>query len=525
LASPADPEWTVHRRGELREGILRDWREGLRVQIDPETLQPVTESVIQQTTMKGSRFFREADALDLVGLGIERRDQWFVQQIHIDRASTAFLDSYHGKTWGTPRLPAFGGSGTVTAEGIEGTTWQGSTTVPDAFANVLLDGANNRYQVLVTGSADADEQATLTVVGIDGGDETNLGVGATLRWESPPPGSTPSVTVLTAFRGGLDAETDAAYAKRLFDRARHKPASGNWAHIRTYARAASVSVEDAFVYTCAFHAGSELVAVVQKRGTEIGPLARIPEIGVLNAVKTALVPPASPFVPGRVHVVVLPPVAQSCNMVLLLAQPFGTATGWRDIEPFPPVGAGAIAITTLTNQQDFRVTTSGAGQLPRGASSATNLHLMVWDVATSSFHSLAVDTITDLGGGQYRVQLIEAPADHTLALGDWISPDMERRDVLGDAVNAYFDNLGPGEIINLSTDERSGRAFRNPIPSEEYPQRAGQGVLSFVGEALGTPVADSQLLSASPSTPTVPADPIDGPSLLVAGKLAVYHLE
>jgi uncharacterized phage protein gp47/JayE len=524
LAAPADREWTINRRGELREAQLRDFREGLRLQIDPETRQLFTESVIRQVTAKGSRFWTHAEAIDLLLLGVERRDEWFAQQLHIDRAGTAFLESYHSKTWDEARLPAFGGSGNAAATGIAGTTWQGSTTVPDDFAQVALDPASNRYQVLVTAVADGSGAATVTLVGIDGGDETNPAAGTILKWVSPPPGSAPELTVLATFRGGLDAETDAALAKRIIDRLRHKPASGNWSHIRSYARAASVSVEDAFVYPCAFHAGSELVAVTQKRGDAAGPLARIPEVGVLAAVTAALVPPGSVLVPGRVHVVVVPPVPQSTNLVVQLAQPLGSVAGFTDIEPFPAVnGSTACAITTVTTQLDFRITASGAGQLPQGASSATDVHVMVWVATTSSFESLAVASVTDLGAGIYRVQLVTPPA-HTLAVGDWVSPDMTRRDVLAAAVSTYFDSLGPGEVIDLATDERGSRAYRNPVPSEEYPQRAGQGVVSIVSEALGTPIADATLASVSAATPTLPIDPVLGPSLLVAGRFGVYAL-
>jgi hypothetical protein len=96
--------------------------------------------------------------------------------------------------------------------------------------------------------------------------------------------------------------------------------------------------------------------------------------------------------------------------------------------------------------------------------------------------------------------------------------------VLADAVSAYFDSLGPGEVVPLATDERGARAYRNPIPSEEAPARAGQGIITIIGEALGSALADATLASISVSNTTVPSDPILGPSLIVAGKFAVYPL-
>jgi len=527
VTTPSEREYNVYRRGENREIILRELREGLRALVDPDTGEPFTEDVLQRATAKGSRFWREAEADDLILLGVQKRDEFFAQQTRIDRAGSAWLRTYHGPLWGEQYLPAFGGSGTVTATGIPGTTWPGSTTIPDlSFAAYARDPAGNRYQVVVAGTADGGGTVELTLVGIDGGTETNIDVGTELRWVNPPPGSTDTAVVVGAkFRGGSDAETDAAFAKRLAARVRHKPGSGNWSHVRSYARALSVSVEDAFVYPCAWHAGSELVAIVQKRGDAVGPNARVPSVSVLNAVRLGLVPPSSPLLPGRVHLVVVPPQVEPSNAVVRLAQPLGSLAGWTDLEPFPPVnGTAAVAITLLTNQTDFRITASGAGLLPQGASSSTAVHLMVWDVSLSSFVALAVQTVTDLGAGVYRVQLAAPPSGHTLAVGDWISPDMARRAELSAAVTGYFDSLGPGEIIDLASDDRAGRAYRNPVPNEEYPSRAGQSIVTAITESLGSPIGDATLSSISLATPSVPSDPVLGPNLIVCGKFAAYNL-
>lgn len=524
MATPAEREFVTFRRGEIREGILREFREGLRLLPDPETGQEFTEDKLRRATMRGSRFWREADAVDLVGLGFQKRAEFLAQQTRIDRAGSGWLRNYHAPLWGETYLEAFGGSGHILASGIAGTTWQGSTTLADPFAQLALDSAGNRYQVVVTGSASGAGTASLLVLAIDGGEATNLPSGSVLRWVSPPPGSSGEATVTDDFSGGFAAETDADFAARLAARVRHKPASGNWAHFRAFAREASNAVEDAFVYPVAFHAGSVLIAVTRKRGDVTGPDARIPDINALTAVRSRLVPPGSPVVPGRVHVVVVPPVAEPTDLVVRLAQPLGSTAGWTDLSPFPPIdGTDAVAITLLDDQTHFEVTTSGAGQLPLGATSSSEVHLMVWDTSTSRFVVLAVETVEDTGAGVYAVTLATAPSK-TLAVGDWISPEMGPRNDLAEGLVAYLDSLGPGEVIDLETDDRAVRCYRNPVPSEEYPARAGQSAITFISEALGTAVADATLASISVSTPSVPADPIDGPSLIVAGRFAVYSL-
>jgi hypothetical protein len=181
-----------------------------------------------------------------------------------------------------------------------------------------------------------------------------------------------------------------------------------------------------------------------------------------------------------------------------------------------------VAITTLTTQQDFRITAQSTGLLPDGAGSSTDVHLMVWDVPTSSFLAIPVQQVTDMGGSIYRVELSAPLSGHTFAVGDWVSPDMLRRDALSAAVQNYFDGLGPGEVVSLTTDDRAGRAYRNPVPNEQSPARAGQSIVSVIAEALGSSVTDAALVSAAPAVPAVPADPITGPSLLVPGKVAVY---
>lgn len=516
----------MFRRGEVREDILRFLRNGLRALVDPTTGEPFTEDTIRRATTAGSRFYVEADAVDLVGQGVQKRDEFLAQQVRIDRAGTAFLKNYHAPQWGEEYLPATGGSGTVDATGLPGTTWIGSTTVPDAFATFATDEAGKRYQVLVSGVADGLGTATLQLIGIDGGDETNIEVGALLRWANAPPGSDPTATVSGSdFSGGGPEETDGDFANRLASRVRHKPGAGNDAQIRALARAASNAVEDAFVYPCALNAGSVLVAVVQKRLTTPGPNARVAGFGVLTAVTGAIVPPGSPTLPAQAFVVVVPDTPEPANVAVQIAQRKGNATGWADLVPFPPInGVAAIAITTLSSQVDFRVTTSGGAQLPQGAAGPlTGVSLMVWDVASSRFEALNVNTVQDLGGGQYRVILI-GPPTHTLAVGDWISPSMVRRDVLAEAVEAYFDSLGPGEVLDLTTSTLAVRAFRRPVPGEEHPSRAGQSVVTFIADALGASAADATLASITVTTPSLPSDPVLGPRRVTLGKFAVYEL-
>lgn len=530
MTSPAERQFAVFRRGEIREQILLGFREGLRQLLDPETGQAFTEDKIQRVTAPPGRFWSEADAIDIVGLGQQKRAEFLAQQTRITRAGTAWLENYHAPLWGAVRFPAAGGAGEVSATGTPGTTWLGSTTVPDTLAHFARDPAGNRYQVFVGGTAGAGGTATLTLLGIDGGAQTNPATGTLLKWEAPPSGSTPECTVTSSpgFSGGVDAETDQQFADRMAAEVRHKAASGNWAHFRAWARQASPSVEDAFVYPCALHAGSALVCVTQKRGTTLGPTARFPSLATLTAATAYLTPPASPVVPSRPFVVVVPPVGELTNMVMALALPRASPAGWTDLTPFPPLGAATTeecTITTITTQQDIEITTTaGAGQLPGGVTGPlAGVSLMVWWPLTSEFVVLDVDTVEDVGGGVYNVLLGTAPSV-TLFVGQFVGPATARHPAISEAVVAYFDSLGPGEVIDLAADVRSSRAFRRPKPSEESPSRSGQAILTVISEALGAPLADSSLAKNTVTTPTLPANVTDGPRLLAPFSVGVYHL-
>ena len=525
MTTPTERQFAIYQRGEVREIMLREMREGLRLLVDPETGASFTEDVIRRATARGSRFYRQAEAVDLVGMGHQKRDEFLAQQLRIDRSGSEFLRNFHGPFWGEGFLPAFGASGTVTATGLAGTIWTGSTTLGDPLAVKATDSAGNRYQVITSATAGAGGTASVVLVGIDGGDATNLLAGATVTWINPPSNSQPTATVAADFSGGVDAETDAEFAVRLASRVRHKPASGNWAHLRAEARAASTAVADAFIYSCALNAGTSLVVVTAKRGSATGPSARIPSLAVLAAVRSFLVPPASRVFPGRALVTVLPPVAEPSNMAVQLDMINSSTAGWTDAEPFPPInGTAAVTITTVTDQQDIEITASGAGLLPGGVSGPlSGVSLMVWNDATSEFEALDVTSVTDLGGGVYQVILGTAPSK-TLAVGDFVSPATAVHPSIAEGVTAFFDSLGTGEVLDLATSELGARAFRNPRPSEEQSPRAGQTVLRFLEDALGSVLSDSALGAVSTSTPSVPSDPIDGPSLLVAGKIGVYPL-
>lgn len=529
MTTPAEREFHLWRRGQIRdEVILAALRNGLAELVDPETGQTFSEERIRVATQPGSRDYIEADAIDVLGMSWQARAKFLAAQVVTpQRANRDFLRKVWMPLYGLTPLPGQGGRGTVNWKADPGTPFLGSTEVPDPTgqAHTLRDAARNEYQVVVGGTVGAGGTIELTVEGVSTGPVTNLAPGTKLTAVNKPLAAEPTALVATQFTDGVDPETDAEAIDRLIDRIRRKPGSGNGAHFRSWARDASTLVQTAFVYSTALHAGSTLVTPLAKRGTNEGPLARIPSASLISTVRAFIVPPGSRIVPGRVHVLVIAPTSVSSDVVLRLGMRRNSAGGWADLNPWPGFAAAAAAVSTVTSQTDFVINSDTT--LPGGVSSLSGSsapRLMMWDKATSQLEVLAVSSVDDSpGGGDYRVQLSAAPAK-TIAVGNHISPETALRTQIREAVETYFDDLGPGEVIDLATDVRADRAFRFPETREENPAEAGQAVLTPLIDALRFAVSNVQMAAMSVTDPGLPSDPSEGPRLITLGHLAVYDL-
>jgi len=536
MTAPDERRFQVYPRGYVRDNVLLQvFRNHLRSLTNPDTGAAFTEDEIARATQPGSRFYIEADAIDVLGQMWQRRGAWFADQVRPTRANTAFLEGYHGELWlgSNPRLAATGGSGAVSAPASAGSVFPGSSTVPDptGTAATATDPNGYRYQVLETVTTPAGGVATLQMQAIDTGDATNIALDTVLTWSTNQPvGAEPtaSVSESPAFAGGYDEETDSELGARIERRIRHRPAGGNAAHFCAWAERASVSVEAAFVYPCAFHAGSVLVAVLQKRGATEGPTARTTVgVAVLAAVTGYLVPPASPVVPERAYVLVTACNPQTSDLVLRAALTEGATGGWADVDPWPAysVTYPEVIVTGVASQQEFTVA-AVAGSLPGGAGSLSGTdapQLMLWDATTSRWKQLDVTSVTDDGGDQFTIVLGTAP-DMTIATDCRLSPYTDRLDVLAESIEAYFDELGPGEVVDLDTDPRAPRAARYPRATNYYSSRAGQVMLARMIEALGGATADVELTSISRSEPDLPGDISDGPNIVVLGNVSIFPL-
>lgn len=502
----------LFRRGELRDELLSYFRNGLRLLINPNTGVAYSEDEIAVATSELTNWYAEADAVDLVLMAKQARALWMADQVWPDRAADEWLFNRHGKMWDMTRLPPTGGSGNATGPVVPGSTFSGSTLLPDDAADYVTDPSGKRYQVLFTTVASS---ATLTLAfkAIDTGRETNIPAGTKLTWRRGPLDAQPFI-VDERFKGGAPIETAAEFAKRLNARRQRRQGAGNRRMIRSIGLDVDSSVGGVFVYPCAYHAGSMHVAVLGKRGTETGPDAVLPSVGAVALVASALTPPGTRELPAQPFVVVTAARAQSTDVGLNV----DLGSGWIDGAPWPvPTGAPIPAVGTVTDQTHFTITTDVEVASPQASAPA----LMAWDVASSRWERLKVASVSYVSDGVFNC-VLTAPPNMLLAPGIAVSPASRRADAIARAVELYFDSLGPGELVS---DERIARAARFPSPGLDAPysfaaSEAGAWIKESLGPAVG-PLGISSLTAAT-VTPAIPTDTAAGPYKLTLGRLGIY---
>jgi hypothetical protein len=528
--TPPDREFQVLRSGFVRDNvILASFREGLRARVNPETGAAFTDEEIQRATRPGTRFYVEAQAIDDYGQQDQRGALYLADQIRIDRSTGKWLLDVHGKLWNVTPLPASGGSGPVRITATPGTIIRGSTTLGDPNAHAARDPAGNLYQVFTPGVAGAGSTVTLTMAAVSTGSGTNPTRLTTLVWTNRDPNMAATAIIDDQFSGGTDAETEAEYADRIASIVAFKPGAGNNGHFRAWARESTNAVKDGFIYPCALHNGSTIAAILQKRGSAVGPLARIPSPVTLATAVAYLTPPTSPVVPEGRFVITVPPASEPVDLVMRLTLPRSSNIGWKDAQPFPAYHATTPVISNVVSQTHFSIASLGDATLP-GMPALSSLpaagvpapKFMIWNVAKSLWVELSVATITDLGGNVFDVVLLTQP-DFTLTAGMFVSPATSRAGFIAQTLTEYFDERGPGDFFDTDVDARGARCLRFPDVNE-YPTDVGATVVTAVLEALQGAASNGVASYLSQTTPSFQPSPQLGPKMLTLGRVAILDL-
>jgi hypothetical protein len=236
-------------------------------------------------------------------------------------------------------------------------------------------------------------------------------------------------------------------------------------------------------------------------------------------------------VPSDVFVRVIAPNEQSSDVVLQISMGIGASGGWYDRIPWPNPAAtepAAVVVSSVASQTEFDVTVETTDYLPGQTGDDTTLSgddcpaIMIWNNTKSRFERLIVLEVRK-EDTTVTITLSAAPTT-TITTGMHISPFTENLDTIAEAAEAYFDELGPGELFDPDTDPRGKRAKRFPPTNEKYPARAGQAIVTRVVDALGNVAPDAYLVSMSETDPDYPTEVADGPSMIVLGHLTVFPL-
>lgn len=533
ITAPTTREFTALRRGYARELILDYFRLGLLSVVNPDTGEAFTADEVARATSQGSRWYNEANAIDDLQQGQERKAMFLAQQGNPLTASTWWLEH----VWGPMLAPegrqsAGRAGGYLTVRAPSGTSIVGSTTVPDETAYWGYVGAV-RVQVLVTSTVPSSGVATVSAVAIDAGTQGNFaGDGEVLTWSNRDPAMAPTATIDSEWSGGTATETDYEFAVRMVDSLAYKQGGGNDAQQRAWARRATLSVLEAFIYPCYSRANSFLVAVTQKRGTAVGPEALQPSEATLAEVTAQMVPPGAPDQPAIPMVVVTGFEAEPCDLAVHLAMAVGSSDGFYDAVPWPSHDDGPADLpprVTIQGADYIRITAENEATLPGQSALATITEdfpaMVYWDEATSAWYDMpAIVSIEDLGSNVFEISF-GTSLPSTLHFGAYVCPKFNPNSAIAaaKALQDYFDGLGPGELF-APTDIRSGRCLRFPPATDLSPWRAGTELGTVVREAIGGVASSSTVPYMSTTVPSYQTHFSDGPCKLTLGQVGIYPL-
>lgn len=156
---------------------------------------------------------------------------------------------------------ARGGAGT--ASGSPGTLIPAGYTLADENTGTVL------VSLVATVTLDAGGSGSCEFVALTPGAAGNLAVGTKLRWQTPPGGLSPLVTLTTALVDGYEEESDLELLTRIILRLQNPPRGGTahdwreWAETATDTAGRLVGISRAYVFKVRNGAGSVDVVITQ----------------------------------------------------------------------------------------------------------------------------------------------------------------------------------------------------------------------------------------------------------------------
>ena len=356
-------------------------------------------------------------------------------------------------------LPAVGASGEVIAV----TSGGGATVLAGTLATHEATGL--RYQCTETDLYFTDDR--IPVQCVDTGPNTNLPVGSTLKWTSPPAGLSQNSLVGAdgqgnGLTGGRSEESRTELIQRISNALANPPVAGNAAeYVKKALETPGVAVQQPFTYPCILGPGTiGLTFTLRPEGSGAN---RIPSAPQRAAVKA--------------HVIGQMPTDDSIFDVALVSEPTticyrvrwraGTV-GWKDATPWPAYETNRVTVAAAPapTPTTFRLETTGAPGNPQVGQT-----IAMYDAENKTFRAKRIATVTGTGPWDITCDTTNTASDtsFTPTAGVVVCPWSDLLSTLVEPTIASFDGLGPGEQIASYYDTGGQRQRRDPFSPNSYP--------------------------------------------------------
>lgn len=423
----------------------------------------------------------------------------------------------------TPESPT-GASGNV--------TFVTSTATLVPIDSRLLDEIGQVYKVTVGGTYnDGDE---IPIVGVSTGKATDHDTGDILQWVDQPAFADNTVTVAApGLIGGADQDDDEASRSLLYSHVRNPAGGGNWSQVIQWAKAASASVQSAFVYP-ALEGPATLGLCL------LGQLTYDPGNGFTREVSETVRAAVHDYVAAQLdankHVFLrtqTPKDADSAaidtNVSIGLSLPASTGAGgpgggWVDAIPWPVLLGSAkyVRVETVTDSTHLTLTSNDAATTPTATGLVDGVTKVAWfspQAFANGDTSVITATVTAHGGSTGHVTVTLSEPFAGILAGDYVFPSCERADDYAKAFMAAMSNLGPGQWYpDLSLVPQ---AARQPLVARQQPSDVASSLLKPI-ENAGDEVEDVAYLDRSVTSPSAPLSLTASPNVLVPQALGFY---
>lgn len=479
--------WDPLTRAEIRDTLLAEWN-----------ARYLTETGDPLDITEGSEWYQIADAFGLILEHVEAQGAQVAKEILPDQASEAGV-LRHGDVEGVEREAAVAAQHTVTITGTPSAVVSFGSSVLVSTGNLNFTPSANPNGTGTSVTLSGAGSATIYVRCQTAGAAGNLSNGAVLTWSSTPTNANPTGTVTGTTITGVNQESVGDYARRIIEHKQERPASGNRADWRKWVETFA-GVKEAYVYPLySATQGPETLGCVTV--IPLGP-AQGNAVDNSRVLGGATISNIASYIEGVVdkdggatgELKQLRPVTikqgnYSIEAPLLQAENITLDLRTASAYPFSFTGTHTILGTPTPTTTTFSVTgdvssLSGKNMLVAvGTANARGSYVLITPTAVYNSGAGRTDfTVTTPMQAAPSGTIYPAPYDYTS---------------IRDAVFAYFDGLGPGDV---DTGLYPGSA-RWPTPDVKGPSVLYRSALAAAVIGKGGVIDATVFLPAANTTP------------------------